>query len=378
MPVRVTLAAKDKSDQSGRFIASAPRTATVGSDGMMYSGCPRGPALGRISCYEDDVWSRNEWDVPLTNFAGPWSPNLLLASDFHEQNTLSHDRPSQTHSAKIPGMYQSLLHHGPGAGKGRSGGSGAGGPGRVGVHGVPGVQGKQDERSHASSEDTLLYLEDLQNDDPSAEYEASESTEAGDAELEKIYKEYLADGEGNGRGRDGVTIMLRDIPYRMQVEPHVFDLLKNTCDMRDVDYIYLPMTITNGSDAVRNKGYCFIHFSNNASAELFVSRLEHYVVRGSMFPSAKMMITGAAKFQGLSLNLHNLLDIHSKKWRPKNGYAYIRCAGGDLVPCKLLHLRNLLKRRAAAQHENKRGFTGMKRRTDGKAFRDPLLLAPRL
>ena len=37
----------------------APRTATVRSDDMMNSGYPGGPALGRIRCYEDDVWSRN-------------------------------------------------------------------------------------------------------------------------------------------------------------------------------------------------------------------------------------------------------------------------------------------------------------------------------
>ena len=48
-----------------------------------------------------------------------------------------------------------------------------------GLHGIPGIQRKQDERSHPSSEDTPLYLEDLPNSDPAAEYEASDSTEAG-------------------------------------------------------------------------------------------------------------------------------------------------------------------------------------------------------
>jgi hypothetical protein len=56
-----------------------------------------------------------------------------------------------------------------------------------------------------------------------------------------------------------------------------------------------------------------------------------------------MMHAGLAKFQGLSLNLRNLLDIHSKKWRPKNGHAYIRLAGGKLAPYGLLRLRTLLK-----------------------------------
>ena len=91
-----------------------------------------------------------------------------------------------------------------------------------------------------------------------------------------------------GQGRKGVTIMLRDVPYTMRVEPHVFDLLRNTSDLSHVDYIYLPMTTNHGSDSLRNKGYCFIHFSNNDSAQRFVSRLEHYVLPRSMFPSAAL------------------------------------------------------------------------------------------
>merc|ERR1719240_2331059 len=102
----------------------------------------------------------------------------------------------------------------------------------------------------------------------------------------------------------------------------------------------------HGSDAARNKGYCFIHFSNNASAQLFVSRLEHYVFPTSVFTApSKTMNAGLAKFQGLSLNLRNLLDIHSKKWRPKNGLAYMRTDNG-LVPVRLLALRNLAKQYA--------------------------------
>ena len=54
--------------------------------------------------------------------------------------------------------------------------------GWIGVHGISGIPRKQDERSHPSSEDTPLYLEDLPNNDPSAEYEASDSTEAGRGE----------------------------------------------------------------------------------------------------------------------------------------------------------------------------------------------------
>ena len=222
---------------------------------------------------------------------------------------------------------------------------------------------------YRSGEDTPLNVEDLPHNDPSVEDEAaSQSTEAADAEV-KIYEEYLASGEDLGQESKGITIILRDIPYKMEVETHVFDLLQSTSDLSQVDYIYLPMTNNTSAtrDPSRNKGYCFIHFSDYASAELFASRLEQYVLPGSLFPSAKTMIAGLAKFQGLSLNLHNLLDVRSKKWRPKNGHAYIRCAGGELTRCRLQQLRGLLKRRSVA-HGKKRRFTSETECTDGNAF----------
>jgi hypothetical protein len=278
MPVLLKVTAKNKSDQFGGFIASD----------MMSSGNSP-PEHGLIDYYKDNIWSRNDGAIPLTNFAAPWPA----------------------------------------------------GPGRV-----PAFQGKHYEWSHASSEDTHLYPEDLPSDDHVGEYEKSESNVADGAEVEKIYQEYLAEGVENALEDMGVTIMLRDIPYKMRVEPHVFDLIKNTSDLNHVDYIYLPLTEPNhGSDGTRNKGYCFVHFSNKESAQLFVSRLEEYVFPASVFPASKMMKAGLAKFQGLSLNLHNVLDIHSKKWRPKKGYVYIRRAGGKLVPYGLLRLRNLLKAR---------------------------------
>jgi hypothetical protein len=245
------------------------------------------PEHGRIEYYKDNIWSRNDGAIPPTNFTAPWP----------------------------------------------------GGHGRV-----PGFPGKHYEWSNASSEETHLYPEDLPSDDQVGEWEKSDSNVADGADIEKIYEEYLAERVDNALEDMGVTIMLRDIPYRMRVEPHVFDLLKNTSDLNHVDYIYLPLAEPNhGSDGARNKGYCFVHFSNKESAVLFVSRLEDYVF--SVFPASKMMKAGMAKFQGLSLNLHNVLDIQAKKWRPKKGYAYIRRAGGKLVPYGLLRLRNLVKDR---------------------------------
>jgi hypothetical protein len=325
MPVRVTLFADDAFGPFGGCIPSE----------MMNPGYNSSEHKG-IHKYKDDIWAHS--GISRTNFGISWPTNLPVWPGSQEQTGLSLHRLSMTQSMKIRDPQDD---------------------GRV--------QAKLDDWSHASSEETLLYPEDLPNNDPLGEYEDSESTEAGNDGLEKVYEEYLADGEENGPGDMGVTIMLRDISYRMQVEPHVLDLLQSTSDLSHVDYIYLPMTINHGCDAKRNKGYCFIHFSNNASAQLFVSRLANYVLPDSLIPTEKTMIAGLAKFQGLSLNLHNLLDIHSKKWRPRNGHVYIRCAGGTLAPYGLLRLRKLLKRRAGGHSENKRRCNLIKRRTDGRA-----------
>jgi hypothetical protein len=164
--------------------------------------------------------------------------------------------------------------------------------------------------------------------------------------MEDIYHTYLASG-GNQTGA-GVTIMLRDIPYRMQVEPDLFRILRQTADLNHVDYIYLPMTIegvsTRSNVQPRNKGYCFIHFSVEATAHAFATRVQEYVIPDTF--GGKTMFASRAKFQGLSMNLVNLLDVQSKKWRPKHGVAHIRDSTGELVCVGLLPLRNLFKKRS--------------------------------
>merc|ERR1719506_112783 len=165
--------------------------------------------------------------------------------------------------------------------------------------------------------------------------------------MEDIYHTYLAAG-GAGQTDSGVTIMLRDIPYRMQVEPDLFRILRQTANLDHVDYIYLPMTIegvsTRSNVQPRNKGYCFIHFSVEATAHAFATRVQEYVIPDTF--GGKTMFASRAKFQGLSMNLINLLDIQSKKWRPKHGVAYIRDSTGELVCVGLLPLRNLFKKRS--------------------------------
>jgi hypothetical protein len=334
MPVLLTMAPENNSGQLDGFFA--PDMALAGS---FY------PEHSRMHYYKDNIWARTEdKGLPLTNFANPWPADVRVYWDSHEQIGLS---LPQTHGAQMRGGHTTRMAIET--------------PGRhmasTSRHGRdPGFHGKHDERSHASSDETLLYPDDFPNNVPSAEDDDSDGIVADGAELEKIYEEYLVEGAENIQGEIGVTIMLQDIPYRMQVEPHVFDLLQSISDLNHVDYIYLPMTTAtkrspdHGSDAARNKGYCFIHFSNNASAQLFVSRLENYVFPTSVFTApSKTMNAGLAKFQGLSLNLRNLLDIHSKKWRPKNGNVYIRRAGGKLATYGLLRLRNLLKARCRGQ-----------------------------
>jgi hypothetical protein len=170
---------------------------------------------------------------------------------------------------------------------------------------------------------------------------------ADEAIFKDIYHTYL-DGLENAQSETGVTLMLRDIPYRLQVEPHLLDILRQTCNLEHVDYIYLPMTIEGFSTRLnvqtRNKGYCFIHFSVAATAQTFAARVPEYEVQD--ISGGKSMFTAPAKFQGLGTNLINLLDIGSKKWRPKNGLAHIRISTGELVCVGLLPLRNLVKRRS--------------------------------
>jgi hypothetical protein len=167
-----------------------------------------------------------------------------------------------------------------------------------------------------------------------------------EAILEDIYHLYLAQ-DPNITIEPGVTIMLRDIPYRLKVEPDLYRILTDTADLKHVSYIYLPMTIEGFNSRTnvqsRNKGYCFIHFSVEATAHTFASR-----VCECMTPDVsggKNMFAARAKFQGVGMTLINLLDISSKKWRPKHGVAYMRSSTGELVCVGLLPLRNLVKRR---------------------------------
>jgi hypothetical protein len=203
------------------------------------------------------------------------------------------------------------------------------------------VTAEDSARPLAAAAEDEMYIKDH------SIYQGSMNTIPSDeALLQDIYDKYLIAGK-NAQNECGATLMLRDIPYRLQVEPDLLNLLRQTCEMDHVDYIYLPRTLEGfcpNQNRQTNKGYCFIHFSVAASAEAFASRMHDHVL--SSVSGGKRLIFSMAKFQGLRTNLMNVLDIHAKKWRPKNGFAHIRNSKGDMVCVGLMPLRNLVKRRS--------------------------------
>jgi hypothetical protein len=204
-----------------------------------------------------------------------------------------------------------------------------------------------------------------------------EAVHSDEATLQDIIDQYLIRGE-KAQNERGATLMLRDIPYHLQVEPDLLDLLRKTCEMEHVDYIYLPMNIDSRPRAretkglkkglTRNKGYCFIHFSVAATAQEFASRMHDLLVSDGF--GGKRMTTTLAKFQGLEMNLMNVLEIStcSSKWRPKAGSAHIRVAKRGLVCVGLLPLRTLLKRGAESFGKG----PGRKAPGSGRKARRPL------
>jgi RNA recognition motif-containing protein len=159
---------------------------------------------------------------------------------------------------------------------------------------------------------------------------------------------------------EGVTILVHDIPYGFKLKPDITEMIDSIASIDSVGYIYLPMAVDRPKvNQFRNKGYCFIHFSDANIAQKFITEISDYNVseRPSVDDSAnnaqneqeepKKMYAVFAKYQGLSTNLHNLLDIESKKWRPKNGFACVRTSSG-LSNISLLGLRILAKRHATS------------------------------
>jgi len=111
---------------------------------------------------------------------------------------------------------------------------------------------------------------------------------------------------------EGVTLLVHDIPYAFKVQPDITEMIESIASIDAVDYIYLPMAVDRPKvNQFRNKGYCFIHFSDANVAQKFMTGVTDYKIGQIEYPEGKHLHAVFAKFQGLSTNLRNLLDIES-------------------------------------------------------------------
>ena len=152
--------------------------------------------------------------------------------------------------------------------------------------------------------------------------------------LEFVFREYVAK-ERN----DGYTIMWHGLPSKCHVEPDLIPVLESM-GAKDVEYIYLPLNhwekTRAASSKCRNKGYAFLHFSNEAAAKDFAEK----VVEPIEMLNTKKTSTTAAWFQGISANLIQLLQAPHK--RTADGMIYLR-SGKKMRSVFLGSLRKMLK-----------------------------------
>jgi hypothetical protein len=153
----------------------------------------------------------------------------------------------------------------------------------------------------------------------------------------------------------GRTFMVKDIKNKFMIEDvlGIFDEL----GAEHVDYVFLPLGVwetkkkeynpKKSTKSVRNKAYCFIHFSDVAASEEFSKRLSQYQPpkearsNGADFREKKMH-TSIAVTQGVVPNLLRLVDIHSKKWHSRAGVLAVRL-GDSLAPVNITALRKFLQ-----------------------------------
>jgi len=152
--------------------------------------------------------------------------------------------------------------------------------------------------------------------------------------LEFVFREYVSK-ERN----DGYTIMWHGLPSKCHVEPDLIPVLESM-GAHDVEYIYLPLNhwekTRAASSKCRNKGYAFLHFSNEAAAKDFAEK----VVEPIEMLNTKKTSTTAAWFQGISANLIQLLQAPHK--RTADGMIYLR-SGKKMRSVFLGSLRKMLK-----------------------------------
>jgi hypothetical protein len=198
---------------------------------------------------------------------------------------------------------------------------------------------------------TSTYNEESKRVDAAIESLISEHAEIGEEEdLMYVFQKFIA--SETPELEEGVTILVHDVPSGYRLSPDVTGMIESITSIDSVGYIYLPMAFDRPKlNQFRNKGYCFIHFHDANMAEKFMNGISNH--GASQQSSAddglksedepRKMHAVFAKYQGVSTNLHNLLDIESKKWRPKNSHVCVKTNSG-LAKIPLLGLRTLTKR----------------------------------
>lgn len=172
-----------------------------------------------------------------------------------------------------------------------------------------------------------------------------------EAVLQDVFSTYFdqVDEDTLRKNTNGRTLMVQGLKNKFSFDDilGVFDEL----GAKHVDYVFLPLSVweTKKSEkkksSQRNKGYCFVHFSDVAASEAFVEVLSQNPspkeARGDSADPKKEMHASLSSTQGIVQNLLRLMDIHSRKWHPRAGALVLRL-GDRLVPVNVASLRTFL------------------------------------
>jgi hypothetical protein len=150
--------------------------------------------------------------------------------------------------------------------------------------------------------------------------------------------------------------MCHDLLNKFKVEPDLLRIFEDVGVLEAVEYVYLPLTyLKTGTaqkvkKACRNKGYCFVHFSDPAAAETFSARVGEMAFQGAAQSSTKHIHSTPAKFQGVGANLTELLDLENDRYRARVGYFHLR-TGTALERVGLSTLRSFVEHKFAERRK---------------------------
>jgi hypothetical protein len=174
-------------------------------------------------------------------------------------------------------------------------------------------------RKAASDPDTGDRIANtVSNDEKSGESQS-------DAEpfVQAVFQEFVKNVDNRG-----VTLMWHGIPLTWLAEPDVLDALR-TINARDVTYVYMPHTFWQRRSTTntprRNKGYVFVHFMTSEAAVEFQETLRHTDLSTLFEAFVKPTSTTLATYQGVTANLHQLMELPRK--HAGLGTLYVRADG---------------------------------------------------